>query len=140
MGLETAVVVADLSEAGAIARGGDDLSRWPCLEAEDFDSFVLAALWEVLAEGVSGKPLRGDDLVVHAEDEAVVIHLPDDLRDRLAALSDDEMRPVAARWAAHQQLRSDGTDVEVVEPFLPRLSACARTAAAAGKSLLLRMG
>lgn len=135
------VVVADVSEAQEICRAGRaQLDHWPRIESRGVDNLMFAALWEVLTDGTGGRSLMdGDEHVLHVENggEQLVFHLPDDLRDRLAALTKDQIGPIAARWVEHEELSFDNVTVDVVEPYLVQLADFARRAVQSNKSLLL---
>jgi hypothetical protein len=138
----TDIVMADVSEAEAIGRsGGTHIRLWPCLESKGVDHDFFAALWEVLTDGAKGSSLiAADEHILYMESGGPwVIHLPEDLRDRLAALTAEQMGPVAARWVTCEELTMANVAAEDAEAYLVLLAEFARRAVQARKSLILWM-
>jgi hypothetical protein len=136
------VLVADVSEAEAICDArGSHFSQWPCIQAKGLENTFFAALWKALTDGACGESLFrcDEEHVLHSVDggEMLVIHLPDDLRNRIASINTGEISEVAARWAEDEELQSENVDAESANQYLAELVDLARRAVQENKSLLL---
>ncbi len=138
--VRTGLVIADESEARAVADDAAPLRRWTGIDAEDVDQVRLATLWTLLA----GREFR-DELVrefvpLHevSEEGPWVFRVPDPLVELLAELDDARAAArIAPAWAGTEELELDGWDAESVTPLLDGLRSLARGALAEKRSMLM---
>jgi hypothetical protein len=154
MGILSDFVVADPSDAAAVA-AGPDRSRWPCVQSGDFT--VLEVAWlHFLITGEDAdapasprqvvlNPFTKREVVVSAltqyadfpclvdEGESWVHQLPEGLVDELAGASD--LPSIAKRWASCEELQ--GADADSLTAVLEDIQRMARLARSSGKALLL---
>jgi hypothetical protein len=146
MGVLSDIVVADPADAAAInAAEGAHLERWPCLESKDIDPVKLGTLWQILSGGSPGdvdavSAYMLDTILDQPGDSGPWVFLvPEPLTSALAALDDAAQAPVARAWAATEEFVLGRWQVDDVRDYLRELTARARAAREAGKSLLLWM-
>jgi len=139
MGMLTDFILAEPSDATAICRSWPQRDKWPCLRMTWLDNSMLAALalaWndESLAEKLeSGAPVAAKT----TNEGPWVFCLPDDFRDRLAALTPEQAPAVAQAWAQQEAPQSGGWAADNLEPILDNLREFAQRAVREGKSILL---
>jgi hypothetical protein len=146
MGILSDIILADRSEAPAInAAGGQHLKRWECLESKGIDTIKLGNLFQILMS----RSLDDVDAVANFMMDSVLderskngpwIYLvPDELTAAVAALNDDAIESVAAKWADTEEFQLARWQPADVEEYLSDLVPFAQKATAMKKPLLLWM-
>jgi hypothetical protein len=113
---------------------GGPYGRVPIVEAKRLTEVSLATLGEIMGAGSYDELV--DQIAQGAEaqsGEAGVLSIVPKLRDALAATED--LRTVADRWAATEELSADGWETEDALEVLSELGGLARDARAAGVEL-----
>lgn len=132
--------VADASEAPAVAKAKPPAKKWAALFARDLDEVKLQQLWPVVRGG-SKKRLPAMQYLHTASDAGPwVWAVPEQLIERIAALSDVGLEQAAATWAEAEEFALDGwKQADVLEVLVGLREVCKRSRLA-GKGLLLRIG
>ena len=112
----TNILIATPEEATAIGQSSTQAATWPCLELNGLDNAKMAALLGALGFPKQAVELEGEQYlaVTVSEGGPWVFHLPQELRDALAAMPPSQVLGVAERWVSHEELAYDGwsaTDV-----------------------------
>jgi len=137
MGVLTDIVVADDTEAPAVAAAAVPSERWPGIDMKGVDEFMLALLWAELSHQASGPELETAFTALHAasEEGPWVSRVPKPFV-RLLAQSDDTAAASAARaLLAHAEFET--WELHEVREVVDGLRALAREAVRTGKSLIL---
>ena len=137
----TNILIAKPEEATAIGQSSTQSATWPCLELNGLDNAKMAALLGALGFPKQAMELEGEQhlAVTVSEGGPWVFHLPQELRDALAAMPPSHVVGVAERWVSHEELAYDGWSATDVVPLLEMLQQLASNAASEQKALLLWM-
>lgn len=135
----THILICEPKEVGEPTGVGLWAPTVPRLDYDGVDNSLLATLWRALNESQDGGRLQGMEFVVWPKSSPLVFRLPDDLTERLAALSGDAITPTAQRWAADQDAQMEGLTLELAEKGLSELSQFAKRARAENRPLALAM-
>jgi hypothetical protein len=135
----THILICEPKEIGEPTGAGLWAPAAPRLDYNGVDNSLLATLWRTLNESEDGRRLEGMEFVVWPKSSPLVFRLPDDLTNRLAALSEDEIAPTAQRWAADRDAQMEGLTVELAEKGLGELSQFAKRALAENRPMALAM-
>ncbi len=111
MGIITDYFVADAARAATLAEGGPSGEDVPVLELKGAEPAVLGSiLWAIIASppAVEGEPLpfdldrfdaAGPLIAISEEQTSGLVQVADGFVQAMAALPDDRIPEVAARWA-----------------------------------------
>jgi hypothetical protein len=131
--------VADLADAAVVAIARPAARKWAAWFAKDLDKVKLARLWSAI-HGTSEECLPATPLLhAHSDDGPWVYEVPAPLVERLAALEDTDLQPVAAAWAEAEEFARDAWQTADVLEALSQLRMLCVQARAAGKALLSRV-
>jgi hypothetical protein len=127
-------VVADRSEAGAIARSADHQS-WPSFRSGDCTVFELGLLHFALTgeDTVTLSAYVDTFACLDDSDDWWLHELPASFVEELAGAGD--LKAIAARWASFEEL--DGAPADSLADLLVELQRLSRLARQERKSLLL---
>jgi hypothetical protein len=141
MGVLTDILVADESEASAIASEGVPTKRWHGIDAKGIDQVKLGTLWALLTEQAYKSELIADFISLHevSEEGPWVYRVPGSLVKLLAELDDKRAAKTSLTWAATEEFELDGWEGSQVRSFLDQLRSIARDATAKRKGLLMWM-
>ena len=139
MGMLTDYIIAERSDAAAIGRSWPQPQEWPCLQMTWLDNSMLAALAMAWNDKSQAEKLESDAPVAGktTNEGPWVFCLPDDFRDRLAALMPNQTSTLAEAWAQQEAPQSGGWTAADLEPLLGNLHEFAQRAVREGKSILL---
>jgi hypothetical protein len=146
MGVLSELVVADESDAEAIAASDNPTRDWDGISWKTIDAIKLSTLWAILGdsslgvEEVMGRARQFPRLSRRTEDGPWVMGVPCRLIDLLAGLDgEDEARlvQVAEAWAVTEEFQ--GWEPSEVREVLRDIVDLADTARLEGKGLLLWM-
>ena len=143
MGVLSDLVIADLSEAQAVADSDEPCREWEGFSFKGLDHVKLCTLLSFLESGSPGQEFERflnliDAVSTPTEKGALVFAvLPEQVAQlaAIAAMDDDEVRRVAIAWGATDEL-NDWRDSEVAD-LLRTIGDLADTGALQGKCLLL---
>lgn len=141
MGVLTDLVVADESEAEAMAGSGSPLERWPGIDAKGIDHVKLGMLLSIMA----GEPYRDSlvgefaQLAEASEDGPWVFQVPPRLVSSLSKIEDHELGRLSEQWSAVEEFAYSGYDLATVAEVMTSLRELSKLALSEGKSLLMWM-
>lgn len=137
----THLIIAAHSDAEAICLNWPQAQKWPGLQMAGLNTGLFPALAMAWNDKSQAERLGADALVVTmaGQQGPWVFHLPDDFRDRLAALTPDEFPTLAQAWAQEEELQDFGWTAVDLEALLAKLQEFASRASRERKSLLLWM-
>ena len=139
MEIVTHIVAADDDEYQAVGDSINPLDEWSGIEAPRLDTIKIATLHSLL----TGDPLQvALDLyepVYVAENETVVLHIADELMEKLATLDEDELENVAIEVAATEEFETEQWDTEDIQEQLILLGDLAQLAESQGQALFVWM-
>lgn len=139
MGLLTDIVVADETEAVAIAESPVPSQKWPGVDVEGIDVIKLGLLWAELSHQVYDPELVTAFSELHtASDEGPwVLRVPEPLAQLLADVNDATAASAAEVLVTKEEFEPDGWTVQDVRDVVVELGVLARQALGAGKSLVM---
>jgi hypothetical protein len=141
MGILTDLVVADESEAEAVAGSGGPLERWSGIDAKGIDQVKLGMLLSIMA----GEPYRSSlvgefvQLAEDSEDGPWVFRVPPRPVSSLSKIKDDELGRLSERWLAVEEFADSGYDLATVTEVVASLRELSKRALSEGKGLLMWM-
>jgi hypothetical protein len=138
MSVLTHILAATDDEIEAIGESPNPIEEWSGLQMRDVDTAKIAMLHALLTGDLF------DDAVAHYEpvyvsdaEGALVLRLPDELTERLAALDEDVLNAVAMELAATEEFEDTGWEEEAIAAMLADLAHLARLAESQGQALLV---
>src|SRR5262245_59146220 len=139
MSVLTDLVVADLGQAGALARTLKPSSDWNCLDVKGIDIVKLCRLRAILTNAPYRKAWIAEFRYLAGDEDfgPWVMAVPDALVAGLAAMPEEALSPVASRWHATEEFRLERWRLADVEASLKDIHRLAKTAVAANKPVLL---
>ncbi len=141
MGVLTDIVVADSSEAIAVAQSSVPSRDWEGIDAKGIEHVKLAQLSAILRDESYDPDFvtQIEDLAEVSEEGPWVFRLPQDFVHRLASLSEDQTPVVAEKWAKTEEFILDGWAASDVASVLSDLHRVAEIACSRDKALLMWM-
>lgn len=139
MDLLTAILAAEDDEILAIGEASRPLTEWSGVERQGIDTGMVAELHCLLTGETLDLALAAYEPVFVADEGAVVLRLADELFERLAALDDDDIEPIAVELAAIEEFEAQGWDADAAQDWLLELAELARLAEAQGQALFVWM-
>lgn len=135
----TIIVAADEEEYLAIGESNCPLDEWSGIEAPGLDTVKVATLHSFLTSDPLHMALDLYEPVYVADNETVVLHIADELLEKLAALDEDALMSVAIELAATEDFESERQDAESVLEQLTSLVELAQIAESQGQALFVWM-
>jgi hypothetical protein len=141
MGVLTDLIIAEESEAEAVAAMKGPLQRWPGIDAKGVDHIKLGKLLSIVTNTPYQNSFVGEfvQIAEASDDGPWVFRVPPRLVAPLAAMAGDDIGPVSAQWAATEEFALSGWDEASVAQMLASICGLSKQAAAEGKSLLMWM-
>jgi hypothetical protein len=140
MAILTQFIAAEDDEIDAIGESQNPVEEWSGLQMRDIDTAKIAMLHALLTGDLF------DDAIAHYEpvhvsdgEGAVILRLPDELTERLAALDEDVLDAVAMELAATEEFEDTGWEEEAIAAMLTDVADLARLAESQGQALLVWM-
>jgi hypothetical protein len=140
MAILTQFIAAEDDEIDAISESQNPVEEWSGLQMRDIDTAKIAMLHALLTGDLF------DDAIAHYEpvhvsdgEGAVILRLPDELTERLAALDEDVLDAVAMELAATEEFEDTGWEEEAIAAMLTDVADLARLAESQGQALLVWM-
>jgi hypothetical protein len=142
MGVQSELVIADRSEAEAVAVSDEPSRSWNGFAFGGLDHVQLIPLWALIESGSADNDLdaRIDAVPVIPDSDKGpwVAILPDKMvtaLSRIAALDEDEFQSLLGKWSSTEEF--EGWDEADVSALLREVGDLADTARLEGKTLLL---
>jgi hypothetical protein len=142
MGVLTDIVIANESEAKAIATSSVPSREWPGIDAKGIDQVKLGTLWALLTgQDFKVESVVNEFVTLHevSEDGPWVFRVPPQIVKLLADLDDERANTTALAWAATDEFVLAQWEGGAVRSILDELRSLARSANATSKSLLMWM-
>lgn len=139
MSVLTDLIIADESEAKAIAVSGSPLLHWSGIAAKGIDHVKLGKLLSI----VMGVPYQNSfineftQIAEASEDGPWVFRMPPRLVRPLAAMQGDELVRISGQWATAEEFARSGWDEAAVIQMLTSICDLSKQAIATGKALLM---
>ena len=139
MASTTHIILAEESDADAVAASDEPIEEWSGIEADDVTAQTLAALMSMLVGGGDAAALAGefDVLAVGLDEGVAVVRMPEELVKALAELDPDRQEGVAERWRAAPSFPKDGYDPDDALQLLEDLADLAEQALEVGEEVLV---
>ena len=138
MGLLVNIVTADEDEIEAVGLSEHPVDEWSGIEAREIDTAKLATLHCLLTEDGFEEALSAYEPVFAAGDEgALVLRIPDEVTEKLAALEEETLEQVGEELAATEEFEYHDWPLEEVQALVAGLADLARLAEAQGQVLLV---
>ena len=137
------LVSAEDDEAPAVGESENPLEVWSGVEVRGLDTVRIATLHSVLT-GESLQEALDVYEPVHVtvredDSEILVLRVADDLLEKLAALDEEALEPVAEELAETGEFENDQTGVTDIFDLLALFSEFAQLAESQGQVLFVRM-
>jgi hypothetical protein len=139
MGVLTDLVVIDVSSAELVARSFAPAKEFRGLDAKGIDEVKLCQLRSILADSPYDPNCPGQ-FVLLAGDEAEgpwVTSVPADLVAAVAALPEDQVPAIAAKWHDTEEFKLDGWTLNRVKSTLRGIRRLAQRSEAERKPILM---
>ena len=137
MGILTDILVAAPSEAEAIIADHRHAQNWPCAQFKGLTPMELGDLCDAL--GINGGYKALICIALESEGALSIYQFPDTFPALLAGCDDEQLRKVAVKWAAGENLAFDEVNPADLNVPLRRIRELSKQALSANKSLLLWM-
>jgi hypothetical protein len=141
MGVLTDLVVADESEADAVAASGDPLQRWPGIDAKGIDQVTLGKLLAIITDEPYRNSLAGEFMLIAelSDDGPWVFRAPPRLVSSLSEIADEALDRISAEWSAVEEFALSGYGRASVAEVASSLRDLSKRAISDGKHLLMWM-
>lgn len=139
MDILTNIVAAEEDELEAVAASSRPLAEWSGVERHDIDTRMIAELHCLLTGEELDLALDRYEPVFVSEEGPVVLRLAEDAAERLAALEDEDIEPIAEELAAIEEFELQGWDSGAAYEWLVELADLARLAAAQEQAVFIWM-
>lgn len=140
MGVLSDLVVAPAEDAERVAHASVPSREFGGIDIKGVDTVKFGTLHSLVTGRTFDEVLPLYDPVAEvSEDGPWVFRIPEELVLRLAALSDEERRTVAVKWAATEEFALSGWEEAAVSDGLVAICELARRATDAGHALFLWM-
>ncbi len=139
MDILTDIIAAEEDELEAVAASSRPLAEWSGVERHGIDTRMIAELHCLLTGEELDLALDSYEPVFVAEEGAVVLRLADAARERLAALDDEDIEPIAEELAAVEEFELAGWDAGAAYDWLVELADLARLAEAQEQAIFIWM-
>ncbi len=140
MGVLSDLVVAPVDDAEKVAHADVPSRAFGGIDIKGIDTVKFGTLHSLVTGRTFDEVLALYDPVVEVSDDGPwVFRIPEELVERLAALSEEEGRTVAAKWAATEEFALSGWDEAAVSDGLVAICELARRAVDSGQALFLWM-
>jgi len=140
VGVLSDLVVAPVDDAEKVAHADVPSRAFGGIDIKGIDTVKFGTLHSLVTGRTFDEVLALYDPVVEVSDDGPwVFRIPEELVERLAALSEEEGRTVAAKWAATEEFALSGWDEAAVSDGLVAICELARRAVDSGQALFLWM-
>ncbi len=139
MDILTNIIAAEEDELDAVAASSRPLAEWSGVERPGIDTRMIAELHCLLTGEELDLALDRYEPVCVAEEGAIVLRLAEEVRERLAALDDEEIEPIADELAAIEEFELEGWDAGAAYDWLMELADLARLAEAQEQTIFIWM-
>jgi hypothetical protein len=139
MDILTNIVAAEEDELEAVAASSRPLAEWSGVERHDIDTRMIAELHSLLTGEELDLALESYEPVYVADEGAVVLRLAESAIERLAALEDEDIEPIAEELAAIEEFELADWDASAAYDWLIELADLARLAQAQEQSIFIWM-
>lgn len=140
MSLLVNIVIADEDDVEAIGESQHPVEEWSGIQARDIDTTKIATLHCLLTGDTFEEALsRYEPVYVSAEEDAIVIRIPDELVEKLAYLDEDALDSVGEELAATEEFELTGWPTQEVMTLVEELAALAQQADSNGEAMFVWM-
>lgn len=131
------VVAADEDEAAEVGEAANPLERWSGIDLPGFDTVRLSTVHALMTGDSLQEALDRYEPVYVAQNETAVLHVADELVERLAALDEEEIESFAGELAATEEFERDDWVADDVATQLTALAELAQLAESQGQVLFV---
>jgi len=135
----TNIVAADEDEFASIGESLRPLDEWSGIERRNIDTAKIATLHCLLTGDEFELAASIYEPVYVSADEAVVLHVADEVMEKLALLDEDALERVAEELAATEEFEMEQVTAEDVLALVMDLAELARLAESQGQVLFVWM-
>ena len=139
MAILTNIVAADEDEFASIGESLRPLDEWSGIERRNIDTAKIATLHCLLTGDEFELAASIYEPVYVSADEAVVLHVADEVMEKLALLDEDALERVAEELAATEEFEMEQVTAEDVLALVMDLAELARLAESQGQVLFVWM-
>ena len=139
MDILTNIIAAEEDELDAVAASSRPLAEWSGVERAGIDTRMIAELHCLLTGEELDLALDRYEPACVAEEGAIVLRLAEEAREKLAALDDEDIEPIAEELAAIEEFELEGWDAGAAYDWLVELADLARLAEAQEQAIFIWM-
>lgn len=140
MGILVNIVSADEDEAEAIGQSQHPVVEWSGIEARDIDTAKIVTLHCLLTgDGLEDAFYAYEPVYVAGDDGPIVLRIPDEAMEKLAALEEEAAEMVGEELAATEEFEMSGWPAEEVRSLVEELAELARLADSQGQAMFVWM-
>lgn len=140
MGILVNIVSADEDEAEAIGLSQHPVVEWSGIEARDIDTAKIVTLHCLLTgDGLEDAFYAYEPVYVAGDDGPIVLRIPDEAMEKLAALEEEAAEMVGEELAATEEFEMSGWPAEEVRSLVEELAELARLADSQGQAMFVWM-
>lgn len=139
MSILTHIVAAEEDEIFAIGESLRPIDEWSGIERRGIDTAKIIMLHSLLTDDEFDLAAGSYEPVYVGSEGAVVLHLADEVMEKLAVLDEDALEQIAEELAATEVFEVEGWPGEEVHALVFDLADLARLAEAQGQSLYVWM-
>jgi hypothetical protein len=139
MDILTNIIAAEEDELDAVAASSRPLAEWSGVERHGIDTRMIAELHCLLTGEELDLALDRYEPACVAEEGAIVLRLAEEAREKLAALDDEDIEPIAEELAAIEEFELEGWDAGAAHDWLVELADLARLAEAQEQAIFIWM-
>ncbi|MBZ0105666.1 MAG: hypothetical protein K8H84_08540 [Sulfuricella denitrificans] len=140
MGILVNIVSADEDEAEAIGESQHPVVEWSGIEARDIDTAKIVTLHCLLTgDGLEDAFYAYEPVYVAGDEGPIVLRIPDEAMEKLAALEEEAAEAVGDELAATEEFEMSGWPSEEVRSLVEELAELARLADSQGQVMFVWM-
>jgi hypothetical protein len=138
MGILTNIVAAEEDEIEAIGESLHPIDEWSGIEMRDVDTAKIATLHCLLTGDLFDDAIGYyEPVYISAAEGALVLHLAEEVKERLAELDEETLETIAAELAATEEFEYADWEGEAIAAMLLALAELARLAESQGQALFV---
>lgn len=139
MEITTNIIAAEEDEYAAIGESNCPLDEWSGIETPGLDTGKIATIHTLLTGDSLQIALDLYEPVYVTENETVVLHIADELLEKLAILDEEGLEAIAGELAASEEFETEQWHVDDVLALLTDLVELAQLAESQGQALFVWM-
>ena len=139
MGILTNIVAAEEDEVASVGESSHPVDQWSGLERRDIDTAKIATLHCLLTNDQFSDALSAYEPVYVSSEGAVVLHVANEVMEKLATLDEDALHQVAEELAATEEYERENWETEDILTLVLELAGLAQLADSQEQVLLVWM-